>query len=289
MSIYCYIGYGAVTIPKNCGDRDSFVEGCLSWRKISIVDCATGNLYQNCYITEEALHNIEFPEKIGGLGSRVIFAMRNINNTPTIIGTILGDGLVSTEEEEGFSVQRSIGSTILSFVLSVKNKAINMICSAAEKALISIRAITSNNTGSIELFSDNTIVETAPSHNIFSNIEISRQVKNEDGEDEIIVEKISSTKYSLKVGDKMSIEISGNKITFNEGGLDGLVKLHELEDNLNSIKNYCEKLSSAISTGLNGVGSGSAASGSTGAGKFEGAMAGTSITIKDMENKAILQ
>jgi hypothetical protein len=67
----------------------------------------------------------------------------------------------------------------------------------------------------------------------------------------------------------------------------GLVKLQELEDNLNALKDYCEAMKSAVSTGLNGVGASPAASGSAGAGAFEGAMAGQQIIFKNMENENV--
>lgn len=76
-------------------------------------------------------------------------------------------------------------------------------------------------------------------------------------------------------------------VTFNGGDHDGLVKLQELKDNLNSIKNYLSALKSAISTGLNGVGASTAASGAAGAAAFEGAMAGQTINFKNMENDKV--
>lgn len=76
-------------------------------------------------------------------------------------------------------------------------------------------------------------------------------------------------------------------VTFNGGDHDGLVKLQELKDNLNSIKNYLSALKSAINTGLNGVGASTAASGAAGAAAFEGAMAGQTINFKNMENDKV--
>lgn len=76
-------------------------------------------------------------------------------------------------------------------------------------------------------------------------------------------------------------------VTFNGGDHDGLVKLQELKDNLNSIKNYLSALKSAINTGLNGVGASTAASGAAGAAAFEVAMAGQTINFKNMENDKV--
>ena len=98
----------------------------------------------------------------------------------------------------------------------------------------------------------------------------------------------------IETGGDINIKCKGDTnldcdgtVTFNGGDHDGLVKLQELKDNLDSIKNYLSALKSAINTGLNGVGASTAASGAAGAAAFEGAMAGQMITFKNMENTKI--
>lgn len=76
-------------------------------------------------------------------------------------------------------------------------------------------------------------------------------------------------------------------IVLRGGGFGGMVKIEELRQSLDSIQQYCEALSSAVSTALSAVGSGSAASGPAGAAAFQNAMAGRSIDIKDMENTEV--
>lgn len=77
-------------------------------------------------------------------------------------------------------------------------------------------------------------------------------------------------------------------VLMNGGELGGLVKIEELRKSLDSLKQYCESLKSAIAAGLNAVGVGTAASGTNGAKAFNDAMAGKSITIEDMEDSKIL-
>lgn len=98
----------------------------------------------------------------------------------------------------------------------------------------------------------------------------------------------------IETGGNINIKCKGDTnldcdgtVTFNGGDHDGLVKLQELNDNLNSIKNYLSALKSAINTGLNGVGTSTAASGAAGALAFEGAMAGQMINFKNMENDKV--
>ena len=98
----------------------------------------------------------------------------------------------------------------------------------------------------------------------------------------------------IETGGDINIKCKGDTnldcdgtVTLNGGDNKGLVKLQELNDNLNSIKNYISALKSAINTGLNGVGASTAASGAAGALAFEGAMAGQMINFKNMENDKV--
>lgn len=76
-------------------------------------------------------------------------------------------------------------------------------------------------------------------------------------------------------------------VIFNGGELGGLVKIEELKKSLDSLKQYCEDLKTAVAQGLTAVGVGTAASGTTGAQTFNQLMTGKSITIEEMEDKMI--
>ena len=89
-----------------------------------------------------------------------------------------------------------------------------------------------------------------------------------------------------------AIDIQGTdadpvKVTINGGHNDGLVKIQELKDNLDAIKSYLSTMKSAISNGLTSVGASTAANGEAGASAFNLAMAGQTITFKDMENDKV--
>jgi hypothetical protein len=78
------------------------------------------------------------------------------------------------------------------------------------------------------------------------------------------------------------------KVVFNGGQLGGLVKLQELKDNLDSLKQFVEAVHSALPTAFNAVGASTAANGALGATSYQGAMAGKMVQFKDMEDKKIL-
>ena len=67
----------------------------------------------------------------------------------------------------------------------------------------------------------------------------------------------------------------------------GLVKLQELKDNLDAIKQYLNSLNTAIQTGLSSVGVGTSANGGSGASAFQTAVSALEITFKDMESNKV--
>lgn len=77
------------------------------------------------------------------------------------------------------------------------------------------------------------------------------------------------------------------KIIINNGGLGGLVKIEELRESFDSIKDYIDSLQSAISSAFTSVGEASAASGSAARTTFEASMIGRSIEIKNMEDTKV--
>ena len=93
----------------------------------------------------------------------------------------------------------------------------------------------------------------------------------------------------LAVDSVEEIEVHAARIVLNDGRLGGLVRIQELQDNLESLKEYCERLSNAVHAGLENVGVGTSANGGTGAAAFQTAMGESKILLKNMENKDILQ
>lgn len=64
----------------------------------------------------------------------------------------------------------------------------------------------------------------------------------------------------------------------------GLVKLAEVQHNLDELKAYVEAMNTAVSAGINAVGESTSASGSAGSAAYDLAMAPQSINFQDMEN-----
>lgn len=107
------------------------------------------------------------------------------------------------------------------------------------------------------------------------------------GEDNPVEGLIEEGAVKLAVG-KTTVEVAPDKeITFNGGGMGGLVKIEELRKSLDSLKSYCETLKTAISAGIAAVGKSTAADGGAGQERFDKAMASAAIKIENMENTKI--
>lgn len=90
-------------------------------------------------------------------------------------------------------------------------------------------------------------------------------------------------KVEVKI-EEQTLEITQNGFVFNGGQFDGLVKIRQLEQNLENIKIYLDSLNAAIATGLGGtVGDAGAAAATT----FSSTMEGISLNFTNMENDKI--
>lgn len=103
-----------------------------------------------------------------------------------------------------------------------------------------------------------------------------------------IVSIHEAEKVLITVG-KSTLEVVDGTWNFNGGNMGGMVKLKELQDSIDSIKNYISALNLAIQNAFIAVGVSTAASGPSGAASYQGEMASQTITIKDFENKKIVQ
>ena len=121
-------------------------------------------------------------------------------------------------------------------------------------------------------------VPTVGSHVIVSHI---------GGSNELYVAMFGEIDQIVATIDNTTVDISGNSITFNGGDLGGLVKIKELEENLNSLKAFVETIHGALPTAFSAVGLAMSASGTNGMNSYNASMAGKSITIKDMENEKV--
>ena len=84
------VGFGNILIPTGV-DRDKFVATCIRKKRVSVLDDRGAVVYHQCYITNEAIQNVFFPENVGELGSKVIFTTNMYRQKPFVIGTLDAD------------------------------------------------------------------------------------------------------------------------------------------------------------------------------------------------------
>ncbi len=102
-----------------------------------------------------------------------------------------------------------------------------------------------------------------------------------------IEDKVTSS-FIVSFSEVESINLTTEaELHLNGDSFGGLVMKQELQDSLDSIKQYCESMHSAIANGLTSVGASTAASGAAGAAAYQAQMAASVITLKDFESKKV--
>lgn len=86
-------------------------------------------------------------------------------------------------------------------------------------------------------------------------------------------------------GDK--VELKADEIVFNGGENYGLVKVEQLQKNLDSLKQYVEAIHAALPSAFSAVGAAMLSNGATGGTAYTTAMAGKSVVLENMENEKI--
>jgi len=97
---------------------------------------------------------------------------------------------------------------------------------------------------------------------------------------------IASDKMSLDV-DGSTAELSKDGIVLNGGDLGAMVKIKELEDNLNSLKTFVEGMHNALPSAFTAIGSALEAVGGKGGTAYSLSMAGKMIQIKNMADDKV--
>lgn len=115
------------------------------------------------------------------------------------------------------------------------------------------------------------------------------------GSNELYVAMFSEVdRVVLTVGDEVSatidaerVAIDGPEIVLNGGTHGGVVQVEELRRNLDSLKGFVEAMHAALPAAFTAVGAALSANGSAGKTAYDGAMAGQSIVLEEMENPKV--
>jgi hypothetical protein len=105
-------GLGYIILPAD-QDRDVYIETCYRKERVTIQLDNGGSVIQNCYIDQDKLQKIKFPEDYKGLGSIVAYICDRFVRKPIIIGVLSDRGYSQLLEENSFQkVVRSDNGTV---------------------------------------------------------------------------------------------------------------------------------------------------------------------------------
>lgn len=85
------VGYGYIIIPFNV-EADEYISNCYTRERVCIMAEHGGSIVKDCYISKQALRDVEFPDISDNnkykTGSAVVYVTDGFNNKPTIIGVL---------------------------------------------------------------------------------------------------------------------------------------------------------------------------------------------------------
>jgi hypothetical protein len=144
---YLGIQYGYIILPSGI-DRDTFIQQCYRWERVSVLAEGGGGVLHECYISREAIKDIEFPQTIEQLGSCVSFLTDIHSAHPIIFGVfskedesqLLREGYFEWSKKNGNDsvtisgdAKRGVlnlsvdGGTLTQLNITVSNKAKNAV------------------------------------------------------------------------------------------------------------------------------------------------------------------
>lgn len=91
----------------------------------------------------------------------------------------------------------------------------------------------------------------------------------------------------LKTTKLKKLHLNCDEIVINHGDNEGMVKVKELEYNLDQLKSFVDKMHAALPTAFTAILASSSANGALGANSYNGAMAGSNIVFNDMRNQKV--
>lgn len=223
-------GVGYVVLPEG-QDRDKYIQTCFRRERVSILLDNGGGFVKDCYISRQAIQQIEFPDNTSGTGSCVAFINERFNNSIIIIGVISKEDETQLLEEKTFQLEKSTdgngvnifgrGKTGELFIDVETNQ------EAGGKIIINLRNTENNAEFQINCFGNSKIYSQGDTDIISTkNSRLKTITINENsGEEELASEVAVSSETGLKYSDKF-----GNSI---EADNDGKINIESGNDNDN--------------------------------------------------------
>lgn len=245
------IGVGYVYIPVGI-DRDEFVQTCYRKSRISIMSDQGGGVINECYITQEVLNNVVFPDFNGLTGTPIVFVTDDFNTKPIIVGTLREPDNFNVREDGEIVHEVSYGNTIISISGSAKEGNLGISVSGETPNRIFISCV-GGGESKIDIEADNAVSIKANSKvDVTAYEELSVKMKDVDSE---IISELFADKDSLQLRrdkniitlDKDNVHIETDKEVNVNGGKEPVALAETTIKKLDTLMKYIMTIKNALS------------------------------------------
>lgn len=154
------IGMGYILLPNDV-DRTNFIETCYRKKRVTIIGDSDGTVFVDCYILQEALQNIQFPEKSGEMGTPVIWVSMPFISQPVVIGTFPSTTKIPIRGEEEFSIRRTFEGGMVSIEGDAKDGTLVVNVKGGSKFGALKVSVEGGENSALDLFSEGSVRVTA--------------------------------------------------------------------------------------------------------------------------------
>lgn len=142
--------FGYIVVPMKV-DRTLFIEQCYRWERVSILVERGGGVIHDCYITRQAMGEIEFPTESKKLGSCVSFITNPFSGLPIILGVLSKEDESQLLTEGSFKFSKTYQGSSVTIVGDAKNGVLNLAVSGGSVSQLNISVSNSTNNASINI------------------------------------------------------------------------------------------------------------------------------------------
>lgn len=248
------IGVGYVYIPMGI-DRDEFVQTCYRRSRISIMLDQGGGVINECYITQEVLNNVVFPDFNGLTGTPIVFATDDFNTKPIVIGTLREPDNYNVREDGEMVHEVSYENTIVSISGSAKEGTLGISISGQSPNKLFLSCV-GGEESKIEIEADNEVSIKANSKvDVTAYEELSVKMKDVDSE---ITAELFADKDSLQLRrdkniitlDKDNVHIETDKEVNVNGGKEPVALAETTIKKLDTLMNYIMVIKNALTNSI---------------------------------------
>ena len=111
------IVYGYVFIPRGV-NRDDYIQTCYNKCMVDVITDMNGSVISDCYVMEQVMQELIFPENSDLLGSCVVMVSEAFKSKPVVIGTLAFNDEMRYFEEGGWRKVFVYGGCLFSLNVS---------------------------------------------------------------------------------------------------------------------------------------------------------------------------